>query len=249
MLAAGIGARLGPSIDAAGHPPKILLEFGGRTLLERHVAILRSLGIEGLDLVVGYRADDIAAAVAACGANGYVRRFHNPDYRQGSVVSLAVAAEALAGGADVLLMDADVLYDSRLLGRLVRTTHSNAFLMDRDIEPGEEPVKLCIRDGQIVDFRKRVETPHDFHGESVGFFRLSPAVADAVAAAARSYRADGRGTEMYEEAIRDVLLGSPAGTFGYEDVTGLPWIEIDFAEDVRRASAEVLPQLEEVEGE
>ena len=26
-------------------------------------------------------------------------------------------------------------------------------------------------------------------------------------------------------------------SFGYEDVTGLPWIEIDFAEDVARAHA------------
>jgi choline kinase len=33
------------------------------------------------------------------------------------------------------------------------------------------------------------------------------------------------------------------GAFGYEDVTGLPWVEIDFAEDVRRARDEVLPAI------
>ena len=32
--------------------------------------------------------------------------------------------------------------------------------------------------------------------------------------------------------------------FGVEDVTGLPWIEIDFMEDVAKAEADVLPQLE-----
>jgi choline kinase len=31
--------------------------------------------------------------------------------------------------------------------------------------------------------------------------------------------------------------------FGFEDVTGLPWIEIDFADDFRRAERTVLPEL------
>ena len=43
-----------------------------------------------------------------------------------------------------------------------------------------------------------------------------------------------------------VLLRRPAATFGYEDVTGLSWIEIDFPDDVRRAEEEVLPRVEGV---
>jgi choline kinase len=50
--------------------------------------------------------------------------------------------------------------------------------------------------------------------------------------------------EPYEEAIRDVLLAEPR-QFGYEDVTGLPWIEIDFPEDVKRARDDILPRLHE----
>ncbi len=51
--------------------------------------------------------------------------------------------------------------------------------------------------------------------------------------------------ELYDEALRDLLLSEPPGTFGFEDVTGLPWIEIDFVEDVERARAQVLPRLVE----
>ena len=58
---------------------------------------------------------------------------------------------------------------------------------------------------------------------------------------------DGRRDEWYEEAVRDELLAGPVEAFGYEDVTGLPWIEIDFAEDVERAEKEILPNLQEVE--
>ena len=53
----------------------------------------------------------------------------------------------------------------------------------------------------------------------------------------------GRRHEPYEEAIRDVLLTSPRRTFAFEDITGLPWIEIDFAADVDRAEAEILSRI------
>lgn len=47
----------------------------------------------------------------------------------------------------------------------------------------------------------------------------------------------------FEEALRAVLLASPPDRFGVEDVTGLPWIEIDFPADVERAEREILPAL------
>ena len=46
-----------------------------------------------------------------------------------------------------------------------------------------------------------------------------------------------------EEAIRDVLLTSPRGTFAFEDITDMAWIEIDFAADIERANSEVLPRI------
>ncbi|MCP4365012.1 MAG: hypothetical protein GY800_06890, partial [Planctomycetes bacterium] len=46
----------------------------------------------------------------------------------------------------------------------------------------------------------------------------------------------------YEEAIDRCLAQSDMGV---ESVDGLPWIEIDFAEDVQRAEREILPRLEE----
>ncbi|MDP7548498.1 MAG: hypothetical protein QGF20_14500, partial [Alphaproteobacteria bacterium] len=43
--------------------------------------------------------------------------------------------------------------------------------------------------------------------------------------------------------IRDVLLTSPRGTFAFEDITGVPWVEIDFAADIEHAKAEILPRI------
>ena len=57
------------------------------------------------------------------------------------------------------------------------------------------------------------------------------------------YLDQGRRHEPYEETTRDVLLTSPRGTFALEDITGLPWIAIDFATDVARAETEILPRI------
>jgi choline kinase len=244
MLAAGVGARLGAG---EASPPKVLLEFGGKSLLRRHLDILRAAGVSDLVLVLGYRAELIEREIAACGARDFVTTTLNPDFRNGSIVSLWVARDTLRRGGDILLMDGDVLYDRRILERLIGTRHANCFLMDRDFEPGDEPVKLCIRDGRIVDFEKKVEHAHDYAGESVGFFRFGETVCRALADAVESGVAAGRAKDMYERAIRDVLLAGPAERFGFEDVTGLPWIEIDFPEDVERARREVLPRIDGTE--
>jgi choline kinase len=241
MLAAGIGARLSGGDDRFS--PKALLRFDGKSLLERHIDILRRFGVGPMTLVVGYHRAEIAAEVAALGADGFVRLVDNPDYRFGSMVSLWAARDALAAGADVLFMDADVLYHPDLIGRLVHSRHASCLLMDRDFEPGDEPVKLCLRDGAPVEFRKVVDVAYDTVGEWPGFLRLSPATARLVAAALQDLVDAGRFELPYEEAFRRVMLAAPAGTFGVEDITGLPWIEIDFPADLERARDVVLPRL------
>src|SRR5262249_21998816 len=158
-------------------------------------------------------------------------------FRDGSIVSLWHGREVLRSGAPVLLMDADVLYDRRLIVRLLQSVHDNLFLLDRAIEPGEEPVKICIANGRIVDFHKRPQVAHQWHGESVGFFRFSPKIAAELADRVDAYVAAGRTDVEYEEAIRDMVLAHQGRSFGFEDITGLPWIEIDFPEDVKQAEA------------
>ena len=101
-----------------------------------------------------------------------------------------------------------------------------------------------MRDGVLVEFRKKLpdELGYDQIGESVGFFRFGPSCAAAIAAECARYEAEGLGDAPHEEALRDVLLREPEW-FGFEDITGLPWIEIDFPEDVVRAGQEILPAI------
>jgi len=242
ILAAGRGKRLaGHNPD--GHP-KCLMEFGGRSLLDRHLDLLFRLGVRGADLVVGYEADRIIEHVATLRSRPDVAYHFNPRYEQGSVLSLWAAADTLNSGEPVLVMDADVLYHPAILQRLVETRIENCYLLDRDFAPGDEPVKIAVRDGSMVEFRKQLapDLQYDTLGESVGFFRFGPECAAVIAARCARYDAEGLGDAPHEEALRDVLLERP-GDFGFEDVSGLPWIEIDFPEDVVRADQEVLPAI------
>ena len=241
ILAAGRGRRLAGGAD---QPPKALLEFGGKTLLQRHLELLEQAGAGPVSLVVGYRRAAIEAELARLGRTDTIELIDNPDWQQGSVVSLDRAAGVLRAGVPVLLMDADVIYDHRLLARLLHSPHENALLLDREIEPGDEPVRICVAGTRrIVDFAKTPALAGDWHGESVGFFRFAAGMAARLAAEVRAVVDRGARMTDYEEPIRTLIRADEAGTaFGFEDVTGLPWTEIDFMDDVEKARG-LLPSL------
>ena len=124
IMAAGLGWRLG-----AGSPPKSLYEFGGKSLLLRHLAHLSALGIVDVVVGTGYRRHLIEAEIAGIST---VRTVYNPRFHEGNIVTLWQLAEELDCSQDVILMDADVLYDARLLAALVDSVHTNCLLLDRN---------------------------------------------------------------------------------------------------------------------
>lgn len=240
ILAAGYGRRLSDSHDG----PKVLLEFDGRSLLERRLTTLEACGVRSVSITVGFEKERLTAAVERIDPQLDVRYVDNPRFREGSLLSLLVQREALESGRPVLVMDGDVLHDRRMIERLLGGQGDVTLLVDPELEPGDEPVKVCFREGTIVDFRKKPEHPYDWHGESVGFFRFSPAMAARLARQCQRLADDGGGMLEYEEAIRDLILQDPS-RFVAEDVADLPWTEIDFPEDVIRARDHILPQLQD----
>ncbi len=238
ILAAGVGRRLS-GFDL----PKIMLSFGGRTLLERHLSALDAVGVTDVTIGVGFKAEAVRRALDSLGRDD-VATVHNPDFERGSVVTLWTLRDAMTRGGDVLLMDGDVLYDSRLLSALLANRRAACMLADRAYEPGDEPVKIGMANGELVDFGKKLDAAAEPLGESVGFFRFDPRVAARLIDEAGAMIESGRDDELFEEALRTVVRAAPPGTFGIEDITGLPWTEIDFPEDVARARDEILPRLE-----
>jgi choline kinase len=242
ILAAGLGLRLQ---QPEPQLPKCLLEFGGQSLLERHLHLLSRARVAEVVLVLGFHHEAVEGHLAQLAVPRPPRIVLNPRYELGSVLSLDSARAALTGGGDVLVMDADVLCHERIVAALVAGSRPvNRILMDRDFEPGAEPVKVCVRSGIPVELRKQLhaDLQYDTIGESIGFFRFSEAGARRLGQITADYVASGRAASPHEEAVRDMVLeaGEP---FEVADVTGVPWIEIDFPADVQRAERDILPRL------
>ena len=243
ILAAGRGGRLG------SEAPKCLLEVGGRSLLERMLAALVPFVDEAL-LVSGFQADELEAAAEACPVRPPLRFVRNPDYLEGSVVSLGSGLASLAAdgssseglaGRSLLVMDADVLFPRELLRRLVEDAPASAFLLDPRGEAGGEEMMLVARGGRVIRIARRVAPePGDRCGEGVGFLKLTPPGQALLAREVEALLAAGQRGGDYEGAVDRLLAHHP---MGYVEVGDLPWTEVDFPEDLARARAEILPRL------
>ena len=239
ICAAGRGVRLGADF------PKILLEFGRRTLLEWHAVRLREAGVHDVFLVTGFSRELIARILPEISARHglRMRELVNERFHEGSVLSLAVALPEMEGSREpILLMDGDVLYPAQMLERLIGSSHPTALLLDRDYSTNDDdPVLVPVKNGRPFEFQKKWTGQADFVGESIGFFKIAPADLPLLIEETRVRSAGRAVRDSYDEVLRAMVL---ADRFGFEDVTTLPWTEIDFPEDVSRARDEVLPLIE-----
>jgi len=240
ILAAGIGNRLG---KYSNNKPKGLLEFNKKSLLQRHIEILKAKNINDIIIVTGFQSQMIVEHFNDSLVS--IHYIYNERYTEGSMLSLGCAREILLNESEIILMDADVLYDDEIISRLINSKFKNCLLLDRNFIDGDEPVKICVnKNGNINEFRKKIPGEHeyDFKGESVGFFKFDNSTGKNLVSLIDDYIAEDKNDAPYEEVIRDLLLRDP-DKFGFEDISGIPWIEIDFPEDIEHAIKKILPKL------
>lgn len=239
ILVAGVARRLAPITDSTH---KALLEVGGRSLLDRMLEELATCGVEESVLVVGHCQDQVRCAAGASRAAMRIRYVENPEYQRGSILSLWCARETMRTADCTLIMDADVLFPARFLTRLIAAPAPSALLLDRAFQDTGEEVKLyAVGDRVIALGTKIVPEAWDVIGEGVGFFKCAAAHAPEYLRLLEDSIRETGGDNEYEDALHDLLSRVPVG---WVDVTGLPWTEVDFAEDLRRAETQILPGIE-----
>jgi molybdenum cofactor cytidylyltransferase/nicotine blue oxidoreductase len=136
ILAAGRGSRLG------GDASKPLLEWRGRPLVQWAVDAAVASGLQPVLVVVGYRGDEVRAALGAAA----VQVVANPEWEEGIASSLRAALAALEPTSDVTAVCIGLADQPRVDPETYRvldaTTGSEITVPYFDGRPGN-PVKLA----------------------------------------------------------------------------------------------------------
>ena len=240
VLAAGLGKRLAPLTEER---PKGLIELGGRSLLARLLDGLQAAGVHETVLVVGYRQEMIRAALGASHRGMPLRYVVNPDFEKGPRLSLW-AGRAEFERDDVVLADGDVLFAPPLLERVVRAPAPNVFLGEPDFVDTGEEINLYRAGERVVAIRRGVSgppaVPFEARAEWVGFVKMGRAAGAALGVILDGWSGTDQVDGDYEVAIDGLLAEHP---FAMCPTDGLPWVEIDFPQDLHAAETEVLPRI------
>lgn len=237
MLAAGVGKRMSAVTNII---PKCLIKIGEKTLLERHLETISLLGINDIVFVVGHFKEKIREAVENNNGSRFnIKYIENEQYAKGSILSLWYARNEL--NDDVLIMDADVLYHDKLLIKLAESRNKNCFLLDENSKDTGEEMMLFVKGDKVIGISKVSSYDCDFKGEGIGFLKLSANDCHILKNIVEEFEKSGKVNVEYEDALHELLYHC---TIGFEKVEDMPWIEIDFEEDIERARKEILPKIE-----
>lgn len=236
ILAAGVGKRLRPITDSR---PKCLVEFNGKALIERYVEMLEALGVWEIVVVTGHLGQQISERLGASFGNARISYLHNAHYLHGNILTMYLARREFTD--DVLLMDADMVLHPRLLELVIHSPNRSCYLMDQrdQVWTGEECL-VAARNGRVVANNRRIAVPYDTVGEGLGVLKLDLATARRLGEIVAGFVETGELDREYEDAL-EVLLRERF--VGFEPIGDLPWIEIDFPEDILRAQREILPSV------
>jgi len=239
ILAAGVGWRLKPHTETT---PKSLMEIGGQSLLRRYLETFAALGLPEAVLVVGHLKEQVMAEAARGPAEVEVRFVVNEQFTRGNILSLWHARHEFDD--DILIMDGDVLFPRELLARVIAFPDVNAIAVDERFQDTGEEQKVVCEDGWVVEVTKKISGDPRVRGEEVGILRLSADAAEVLRGILEEFIETGKDSLEYEDAFRELAAEVPIGVV---EIGDLPWIEIDFEEDLAHAREDILPEVDRLD--
>ena len=230
ILSAGQGSRLGHLVD---NRPKCLIEFNGRTLLDRQLDTLAANGIGEAVVVTGFHDELVSRAVAARSGGPSVTTIFNPFYKVAdNTGSLYMAREALAD--DCLVWNGDTLVSDSLMAKVVANDRPGICVtVDRKDRYDDDDMKVVEEEGRLKAIGKRLSD--GVNAESIGLLAFRSGGAERFREAIEAAMRTGEGTTIwYLRVIHHLAQQSDVWTL---DISGEEWGEVDFPPDVEAATA------------
>ena len=232
ILSAGQGSRLG---HMTATRPKCLIEFNGRSLLDRQLDVLAANGVGEVVVVTGFADDQIEDLLARRIGGPRVRTMFNPFYQVAdNLGSLFIAREEIAG--DVLVWNGDTLVSEALMARVLanRAQRGICVTIDRKDSYDDDDMKVVVGDeGRLRAIGKRI--PNGVNAESIGLLAFRGDGAERFRdAIERAMRTKEGTTIWYLRVIHHLAQDSDVWTL---NIAGEEWGEVDFPEDVESVEA------------
>lgn len=229
ILSAGQGSRLGHMVDDR---PKCLIDFNGRTLLDRQLDTLEANGVHEAVVVTGFHDHRIEEALAQRGGGPSVRTIFNPFYKVAdNTGSLYMAREELSG--DCLVWNGDTLVSRSLMRRVVANDRPGICVtVDRKDNYDDDDMKvIAADDGRLRAIGKRIS--EGVNAESIGLLAFRAGGAEHFREAIeRAMRTTEGTTIWYLRVIHHLAQNGDVWTL---DINGEEWGEVDFPPDVEAA--------------
>ena len=229
ILSAGQGSRLGHLVDQR---PKCLIEFNGRTLLDRQLNTLEANGVHEAVVVTGFHDDRIEKVLAKRTGGPNVRTIFNPFYKVAdNTGSLYMAREELSG--ECLVWNGDTLVSNALMRRVVENPQAGICVtIDRKPSYDDDDMKVVEEGGRLKAIGKRLD-PGTVNAESIGLLAFRAGGAERFREAIEAALRTPEGTTIwYLRVIHHLAQSSEVWTF---DINGEEWGEVDFPADVEAA--------------
>ena len=230
ILSAGQGSRLGHLVDDR---PKCLIDFNGRSLLDRQLDTLAANGVDEAVVVSGFHDELVQAAVAARSGGPQVTTVFNPFYKVAdNTGSLYMAREALSG--DCLVWNGDTLVSNALMAKVVANDCAGICVtVDRKDAYDDDDMKVVEEGGRLKQIGKRIA--EGVNAESIGLLAFRAGGAERFRAAIEAAMRTGEGTTIwYLRVIHHLAQNTNVWTL---DISGEEWGEVDFPPDVEAAQA------------
>ena len=229
ILSAGQGSRLGRLVS---DQPKCLIDFNGRSLLDRQLDTLEANGVSEAVVVTGFHDELVSDVLARRTGGPVVRTIYNPFYKVAdNTGSLFIARDELAG--DCLVWKGDTLVSQVLMRRVIENRKAGICVtIDRKDSYDDDDMKVVEADGQLKAIGKRLP-PAIVNAESIGLLAFRAGGAERFREAIERAIRTPEGTRIwYLRVIHQVSQEAAVWTL---DIHGEEWGEVDFPLDVQQA--------------
>ena len=171
ILAAGEGTRLRPETNSI---PKGMVKLFDKSLLEIQIDIFKKCGINDINIVTGYLAEQITFPS--------INYFKNKNYSStAGIESLFCAKEKLQDST--IITYSDLVFEKTIMDQVNNFKGDIGITVDLDWEKkyenrnqhpkSEADNVLFDKEGNILELRKNIQKPNSVIGEFTGIVKLS----------------------------------------------------------------------------